>query len=115
MKKVLFLLLAASGGFYGFKASQNTGPSSYQVSYSIECSDCDISYKNADEETVYEKNVSSSWSHKFTGKPGQFVYVAAQNNGDDSPIAVRITANEETIAEGNSEQRHVLATAGSVL
>ena len=115
MKKVVLLVLVAAGAWFGFKYNSDGSVESYEVKYTIECNDCDVSYKNQQGETLSETNVSSSWSHSFTGKAGQFVYVSAQNNDQRSPAKVTVSANGEVRAEGTSKSKHVLATAGAAL
>ena len=115
MKKVVLLVIVAAGAWFGFKYNSDGTVDSYEVKYTIECSDCDVSYKNQQGETLSEINVSSSWSYSFTGKAGQFVYVSAQNNESLSPAKVTVSANGEVRAEGTSNNRHVLATAGAAL
>ncbi len=109
------MVLVAAGAWFGFKYSSDGTAESYEVKYSLECSDCDVSYKNQAGETLTETGVNSSWSHAFTGKQGQFVYVSAQNNDGSGTVTVKVSANGETRAEGSSNSKHVLATAGAAL
>jgi len=101
--------------FFGFRYTQSSQPSAFEVEYSLTCDQCQVSYKDAEGQTISEEEVSSNWSYRFTGAPGSFAYVSAHSTGEGETVTVQIKVDGQVVAEGASEQKQGLASASKML
>jgi len=71
----------------------------------------DITYENRDGGTSQEADVEVPWSYSFTGHPGDFVYISAQNQGSTGTVTVTILTDGDVVKTSTSEGAYVIATA----
>ncbi len=109
---VIVALVIAAGGFVGF-TSGSSKAASYEIEYKVDCSSCKVVYRDANGEQK-EEEVKTSWSTKFTGNAGNFVYVGTRNSDGDA-IKVAILENGQEKFADQSEQKHISARAGYIL
>jgi len=75
----------------------------------------DVTYENEDGGTSQEGNVSVPWTYSFTGDPGDFVYISAQNQGQSGSVTVTIYTDGDNFKTSTSSGAYVIATASGSL
>ena len=112
-----FLLIAivaiAATGAVGFRYA-GPGEESFVVEYKVVCDQCNVTFRNEKGQSAEVTAVKNNWNYKFTGNPGQFVYVSASND-NGTPVKVGITKGGQEIINGASEQKDKDARAGVIL
>ena len=111
---ILAVLVIGGTGFVGFKFTEPSTGSTFDVEYKINCSTCDVYFRNSDGKSEEVSEVSSSWNYKFTGESGQFVYVSAINELGEE-VKVSIISNGTEVESGASADPLVSARAGFIL
>ncbi len=111
MKKLTFLLIPILSIGLISSASEKE---SMKVEYEVECSSCDVSYKNESGETVNYDGHSGKWSYSFEGVEGQFIYLAARSFSKEK-VLVKIVKNGVTIRIAESELTEGFASIGDTL
>lgn len=69
-----------------------------------------LTYSNTDGGTEQRK-VQLPWSTTFTARPGQFLYLSAQNNEETGSITVDILVDRQIRKSSTSEGGYTIATA----
>jgi len=110
---IMAVLVIGATGFVGFKFAEPKN-TSFDVEYKVDCQSCEVYYRNADEQSEEAADVNSTWSYKFTGKAGQFVYLSAINDAGD-PVKVTILKNGQPVETGESNELSIAARAGVIL
>ena len=84
----------------------------YNVKYEVtgSASKVFITYQNENGGTSQEE-ASVPWSYSFTAESGDFVYVSAQNQGDNGSVTVTIYKDGEVFKTSTSSGGYVIATA----
>ena len=110
MKKIIILLLAAiilsSCDFF-------IGMMEYEVTGSA--SSVDVTYANESGGTSRQSGVSLPWSYSFTGDPGDFVYILAENKGATGSVTATIYKNGNEFKTSTSSAPYGTAEASGVL
>ncbi|MBL7087099.1 MAG: hypothetical protein ISS28_08435 [Candidatus Cloacimonetes bacterium] len=75
----------------------------------------DVTYENEGGGTSQESNVSVPWTYSFTGEPGDFVYISAQNQGQSGSVTVTIYTDGDKFKTSTSSGAYVIATASGSL
>ena len=90
---------------------------SIDVEYKVTgtASEVDVTYENEDGGTSQQSNVSVPWSYSFTGDPGDFVYISAQNQGESGSVTVTIYTDGDKFKSSTSSGAYVIATASGSL
>jgi len=107
----VFAIMAT--GFVGFRYA-GSGEETYEMEYKVVCDQCNVTFRNEKGQSEEVASVKQSWSYKFNGNAGQFVYVSATND-NGKPVKVVITKAGQQIIDGSSEQKDQDARAGIIL
>lgn len=75
----------------------------------------DVTYENSSGGVSQESDVEVPWSYSFTGDPGDFVYISAQNQGQTGTVTVTIYRDGDVFKTSTSEGAYVIATASGTL
>lgn len=75
----------------------------------------DVTYENSSGGVSQESDVEVPWSYSFTGEPGDFVYISAQNQGQTGTVTVTIYRDGDVFKTSTSEGAYVIATASGTL
>ena len=97
--------------------NQLLGPTVYNVEYKVtgSASTVSLTYTNSNGGASQESDVSVPWSYSFKGSPDDFVYISAQNQGDNGSVTVTIYKNGSSFKTSTSNGAYVIATAsGSI-
>ncbi len=89
---------------------------SYKVTYKVggTADRASITIQNASGGTE-QKSVSVPWSTSFEGRPGQFVYLSAQNKSEYGTVKATIELNGTTVQEASSNEEYGIASvSGSI-
>jgi hypothetical protein len=92
-------------------------PTTYTIKYEVTGSATFVSltYENEDGGTSQIDSASVPWTHTFTAEKGDFVYISAQNNGENGNVTANIYLNGTLVKTSTSSGAYVIATAsGSV-
>lgn len=103
----LGLVLSACGG------ETESKPKTYSVTYSvsgINTNSASLTYQNNEGGTSQEV-VSLPWSKIIIAKPGDFLYISAQNKNGDGSITSTITVDKTIFKTSTSKGAYVIATA----
>lgn len=74
-----------------------------------------ITYQNVYGGVSQIGNTSVPWSLSFTGEPGDFVYVSAQNQGETGKVTAIIFIDDDVFKSSTSSGAFVIATSsGSI-
>jgi len=97
--------------------SGGSGEVVYQVKYEVTgtAKTVFVTYVNESGGTSQESNVSLPWSYTFTAKPGDFVYISAQNEGETGSVTVTIYKNGSIFKTSTSSGAYVIAEASGSL
>lgn len=85
---------------------------SYSITYEVTSTDTDgasVTYSN-DNGSTEQQNVGIPWVKRFTAKPGQFLYLSAQNRNDFGSLTVRINVDGKTVKIANSNGGYAIAS-----
>mgnify|MGYP003384192917 CR=1 FL=1 len=87
------------------------------MKYEVTCSPSsfDITYQNSSGNTEQTTISSGSWSTSFTGNQGDFVYISAQADNENTLITVKIYYQGNIIEQTSSSGDYVIATASGSL
>lgn len=102
---------------FALASCDNPLDSSINVKYKVTgtADTVDVTYENSDGGTSQESDVSVPWSYSFTGEPGDFVYISAQNQGQTGTVTVTIYTDGDVFKTSTSEGAYVIATASGSL
>ena len=92
-------------------------PSTRSVQYIVtgSRSDYNVTYINESGGTEQKNNVKREWSYSFTGKPGGYAYVSAQNQTGTGTTEVKILVDGKVFKNSLSEGAYCIASAsGSI-
>ena len=109
-KPALFLVLSVMLGCDVLDTSISV---TYEVTGSANA--VDVTYENDDGGTSQEGEVPVPWSYTFTGEPGDFVYISAQNQGESGSVTATIITDGDTFKTSTSSGAYVIATASGSL
>lgn len=87
-------------------------PSSYSVTYEVTSTDtgaASLTYAN-DNGSTEQQTVPLPWIKRFTAKPGQFLYLSAQNSSEYGGLTIRINIDGKTVKVANSHGGYSIAT-----
>lgn len=70
-----------------------------------------ITYESAGGGTQQEDPVTNSWKYEFTGHPGEFLYISAQNNKNSGSVEVYISVDGKVWKSAASTGAYVIASA----
>lgn len=70
----------------------------------------DVTMSNADGNTSQYSNRGNDFHYWFVPRPGQFLYISAQNQCDYGYVTVKITQNGQVLQENTSQGGYVIAT-----
>jgi hypothetical protein len=116
MKKgvlVLAVLAIAATGFVGFTYAGSEGKT-IEIEYQVNCSECNVNYRNEQGVSTEVKAVKGNWNKKFSGNKGQFFYVSASNDAG-TQVKVQIKKEGKDLIQGTSVLRDQTARAGVIL
>lgn len=84
---------------------------SYKVTYKVggSTSKASITIQNASGGTE-QREVRVPWSSSFNVKPGQFVYLSAQNKSEYGTVEARIELNGKTVQSASSNEDYGIAS-----
>lgn len=74
----------------------------------------DLTYRNKSGGTD-QKSVSTPWEYKFTGNPGDHLYISAQTDKYGTPIKAEILVGGRVLYQGGASKEHGIATASGQL
>ncbi len=111
---VLAVLVIGATGFVGFKFAEPK-KMEYQVEYKVDCTGCDVYFRNEKGESQEMIGVSSGWNYKFTAGSGQFAYVAATPDKGGNEAKVTILKDGQPVESGLSREARVSARAGVIV
>lgn len=106
--------LIGGTGLVGFKGSVSPDEESFEIKYEVNCTQCDVVFRNEAGQPEHVTSVKKTWKHGFEGNKGQFVYVSATNE-DGSETKVTIKRGSKTIVVGSSRIAEKTARAGLIL
>ena len=117
MTKSLKALIPIVLFVFALASCDNPLDSSINVKYKVTgtADTVDVTYENSDGGTSQESDVSVPWSYSFTGEPGDFVYISAQNQGQTGTVTVTIYTDGDVFKTSTSEGAYVIATASGSL
>lgn len=110
---ILAVLVIGATGFVGFKFAEPKA-SEFEVEYKIDCSTCDVYFRNSEGKSEEIVGVGGEWNYSFKGKTGQFAYLSATNERGE-PVTVTILKNGKVAESGSSSDPLVSARAGFIL
>ena len=74
-----------------------------------------LTYENSSGGTSQTTGTPLPWTYTFSGKPGDFLYVSAQNDGASGSVTATIYENGSVVQTSTSSGAYVIATAsGSI-
>ena len=114
MRRIKFIVLLVSGLSL---LSCEMFDSSIEVKYEVTgtASSVDVTYENSDGGTSQSSNVSVPWEYSFTGNPGDFVYISAQNQGSSGTVTTKILTDGDKFKSSTSTGAYVIASASGSL
>lgn len=63
---------------------------SYEIVYEVSCSQCNVVFRNQNDEPEKVYRVTDEWKHGFEGTKGQFVYVSATyEDGKETKVVIK--------------------------
>ena len=93
-----------------------SAPTTYSVVYSVggTASSASLTYQNKSGGTD-QKKVSLPWTYSFNGKPGDFLYLSAQNEKEYGTVTAEIKLNGTTVQSAESNDGYGIASvSGSI-
>lgn len=117
MSYKITMSLVCSYLFLAFTSCSNPLSNSVSVRYKVSgtAETVDITYENASGGTSQLSEVELPWSITFEANIGDFVYLSAQNQGDEGSVTVTIYKNGDVFKQSTSEGAYVIATASGTL
>jgi hypothetical protein len=102
--KRFFVFFVAVLAIIGCDDSTNPDSKTYDVSYRVSgtAPSVNITMTNQSGGTSQFSDVSLPWSHSFSGKSGDFVYLSAQNQGQYGTVTVKILRDFDVIEESTA-------------
>lgn len=74
-----------------------------------------VTYTTAEKETKQDPDVPDGWNYSFTGKPGEYYFLAAQCNKRNASVNARILQDGKVINEVSKNGDYALAKiSGSI-
>jgi hypothetical protein len=102
----LWLMLAVfccAGGRYG-------DTTSYKVTYGVDGTGrASLTYANATGGTE-QHEVQLPWTITFNGRYGEFLYLSAQDKGNNAAIVASISVNGRVVKDATSTEQYGIAT-----
>jgi hypothetical protein len=86
----------------------------HTVEYKVMCNSCEVTYRDESGNSKDIEAVSNTWSYKFKGERGQFIYVSALDSKGE-PVKVIILKDEQEFATDESKATNISARAGTIL
>lgn len=89
----------------------------YEVKYSVTgtAKSVNITMTNSNGDTSQFSKVAVPWERSFRGVAGDFVYISAQNNGEEGTVITTIYKNEEIFKTSKSSGGYVISTSSGSL
>lgn len=82
----------------------------YKVTYRVDGEGpASVTYSNATGGTE-QREVKLPWTETFDSRPGQFLYVSAQDNGGIGLIVCSISVNGRIVKDATSKGEYAIAT-----
>ena len=95
---MLAVLIVGATGFVGFKFAEPSTGATFDVEYKLDCSTCDVYFRNAEGQSEEVANVNSDWNYKFKGEAGRFAYVSAISDaGEEVKVTILQNGNRGKI------------------
>ncbi len=111
---VIGSLAVASAIFFGFKLSM-PAKTEFKVQYAVECSECTVSYRDENSNSVTKENVTGKWEYSYTGKVNHYAFISATTEEDGNPATVKIIIDGEEKNAGSSASKLASANAARIL
>jgi len=111
----MVVLMLAS--FWVGCSHSDLGTTIYDVEYRVTgtAATASMTIENEDGGTSQVSNQPLPWSHAFTARPGTWVYVSAQNEGDTGDITAAIYYDGTLFKSSTSTGAYVIASAYGTL
>lgn len=111
------LTQGSGGGGVGTSAGIFNESSTYSVKYVINGSAhrADLTYNNANDDTEQISSVSVPYEKTYTMKPGNFLYISAQNQDEYGSIICEIWVDGKKVKTSTSNGAYVIATCSDML
>ena len=105
----LFMPSSDSGG--SSRQRKISAPTTYKVEYSVagSASSASLTYQNESGGTD-QKQVSLPWKYSFTGSPGDFLYLSAQNQESYGTVTAKIKLNGNTVQSAETNDEYGIAS-----
>ena len=87
----------------------------FNVQYVVECSVCDITYRDEAGKAIMKYNVEGKWNYSYNGGPGHFAYVSAITEEDNIAASVKVIVDGQIKKVDSSESKVASAKAGRIL
>lgn len=98
------------------RSTTSSTAQSYKVTYKVggSTSKASITIQNSSGGTE-QREVRVPWSTSFHAKPGQFVYLSAQNKSEYGTVDARIELNGKTVQSASSNEEYGIASVSGSL
>ena len=108
---VLLLILPSFSGGGGASSSKKPRPTTYKVEYRVSgsSSEASLTYQNKSGGTD-QKLVSLPWKYSFSGSPGDFLYLSAQNQQSYGTVKTEIKLNGAVVQSAESNDEYGIAS-----
>lgn len=110
---ILAAIMISSSGFLAFKFTEPE-QSVFEIKYRVDCKACEVTFRDEQGNSKDIFDIQNSWTYKFIGEKGQFIYVSA-NSISENPVKVTILKNGETFATDEATLPNLAARAGTIL
>ncbi len=107
-------IVLSSGIFFGFKLSKPS-QAEFRVQYTVECSACDIAYRDEEGRSIRKEGIKGNWDYAYTGKAGHYAFISALAHENDSPASVKISIDGKVKDADSSESKLAAANAAQIL
>ncbi len=116
MKSMMILSLAV---FTSLALTGCSNPFDYSIQLRYEVTgsaeSADITYENMNGGISQLTGISLPWSTTISADPGDYVYLAALNNGETGSVTVTIYDDGKVFRRATSQGSHVTASVSGVL
>ncbi|RYZ89569.1 MAG: hypothetical protein EOP04_06475 [Proteobacteria bacterium] len=116
MNKIVLGFMGAILGCALFAGCEATGAgvtSSITYSVSGSAKTVSVTYQNGEGGSQQESGVALPWSKTFSVKPGDFLYISAQNQGESGDVTTTISADGSTLKTSTSSGGYVIAESNA--
>jgi len=104
----------SSAVFFGFKLAK-PAQTEFKVQYAVECSLCDINYRDEEGRSIMKETIKGKWDYAYTGKAGHYAFISALAHEDGSPASVKISIDGKVKDADSSESKLASASAAQIL